>query len=193
MKPLSARAQTGLLIALMMAMVATRFHHEGNLVNAWLPDASMAVFLVGGLFLRSYWRFAVLMALAVGVDWAAIELAGVSDFCITPAYAALPLAYAVLWQAGRLCLRWREPAMRPLLRVLAVGVVAAALSFLISNGAFYWLGGRYATPHLAEYLARALEWGPLFVRTTTTYLAVALAGYFLFARIGAARHPAAAH
>jgi hypothetical protein len=193
MKPLSQRAQTGLLITLMVVMVATRFHHEGNLVNAWLPDASMSVFFLGGLLLRSYWRFAVLMALAVAVDWAAVDLAGVSDFCITAAYAALPLAYAVLWQGGRLCRHWCVPVARPLLRVLAVGVIAAALSFLVSNGAFYWFGGRYAAPHLAEYLARAWQWGPLFVSTTTAYLLVALAGYYVTARIAAARASALAH
>ena len=45
----------------------------------------------------------------------------------------------------------------------------------ISNGAFYWLGGRYDDPHFAEYVARAWQWGPLFVRTTMTYVVVALA------------------
>jgi hypothetical protein len=55
-----------------------------------------------------------------------------------------------------------------------VGVLAAAVSFLISNAAFYWWGGRYADPHWGQYLARAWQWGPLFVRTTALYLAVAL-------------------
>ncbi|MFT4249338.1 MAG: hypothetical protein QM581_15110 [Pseudomonas sp.] len=185
MKPLSRPAQTGLFIALMIVMVATRFNHVG----AWLhlPDASMAVFFLGGLYLRSHWRFGVLLVLAFAVDWAAIELAGVSDFCVTAAYAALPVAYGVLWYAGRGFASRLVATPAVLALAWGIGVIAAALSFLISNGAFYWLGGRYAEPHLAEYLARAWQWGPLFVRTSAGYLAAALVLHYFIARVGASR------
>lgn len=191
MKPLSRSAETALFVTLMVAMVATRFHHEGNLVHQHLPDASMAVFFLGGLYLRSHWRFAVLLALAVAVDWAAIELAGVSDFCVTAAYAALPLAYGVLWYAGRLYSGRLSAGAGSLAAAWGLGIAAAALSFLISNGAFYWLGGRYPDPNLAQYLARAWQWGPLFVRTTACYLAAALVLHHLVVRIGSVRRVAA--
>jgi hypothetical protein len=187
MKPLSRPAETAAFIALMLVMVATRFNHVGTLLH--LPDASMAVFFLGGLYLRGHWRFAVLLALAFAIDWAAIRLAGVSDFCVTAAYAALPVAYGVLWYAGRALAARLSGRIAMLALAWAVGVVAAALSFLVSNGAFYWLGGRYPDPHLAEYLARAWQWGPLFVRTTACYLAVALALHGVLARAIGARRP----
>lgn len=179
MTPLSRPAQRTLLIALMLAMTATRFHHVGDWLH--LPDASMAVFFLGGLALRRQTAFALLLMLAVLIDWAAVALAGVSDFCITAAYAALPLAYAVLWYAGRALQARLAPAAMSLCAAWALGVAAAAVSFLISNGAFYWLGGRYTDPHWAQYLQRAWQWGPVFVRSTALYLAVALvaAGYVL--------------
>lgn len=190
MKPLSRPAATALFIALMIVMVATRFNHVGDWLH--LPDASMAVFFLGGLYLRRHWQFAVLVALAFAVDWAAIELAGVSDFCVTAAYALLPLAYAVLWYAARALAPRLGQGGGALTLAWMLGVAAAVLSFLVSNGAFYWFGGRYPQPHLAEYLARAWQWGPLFVRTTAAYLAIALLVHYGVARIAAARRPLAA-
>ena len=172
MNPMSRPAQTGLLIALMVVMVATRFNHIGSWMH--LPDASMAVFFTGGLLLRRHLHFVVLVLLSVAIDWAAVSIAGVSSFCITVAYSLLPVAYAVLWYGGRAFAPYLSTRPRSILLAWGVGVLAAALSFLVSNGAFYWLGGRYPHPHMAEYLARAWQWGPLFVRTTASYIAVAL-------------------
>ncbi len=173
MKPLSNPINLGLFAAFSALMVATRFHHFGDALH--LPDASMALFFLGGLYLRRHWQFVAMLALAVAIDWAAVSLAGVSDFCITPAYAFLLPAYAVLWYGGRLYSPRLRAGNRALWGAAAVGLLAASLSFVVSNGAFYWLGGRYAEPHFAEYVARLWQWGPLFVRTTMTYVVVALA------------------
>ncbi|KQQ80034.1 hypothetical protein ASF73_02385 [Xanthomonas sp. Leaf131] len=174
MTSLSHPAERLLFIALMLMMTATRFHHVSDWLH--LPDASMALFFLGGLALRRHADFVALLVLSVAIDWAAVTLAGVSDFCITAAYAALPAAYGVLWYAGRAYHARLRPGAISLGTAWAMGTLAAVLSFLISNGAFYWWGGRYTDPHWAQYLQRAWQWGPLFVRTTSLYLAVALVG-----------------
>ena len=173
MKPLPSNVNLGLFAAFAVLMVATRFHHFGDALH--VPDASMALFFLGGLYLRRHWQFAAFIALAVAIDWVAIEHAGVSDFCVTPAYSFLLPAYGVLWYAGRLQANRFDTSWRSLLSASGLALVASTLSFAMSNGAFYWLGGRYANPHFAEYVARALQWGPLFVRTTMAYVVVALA------------------
>jgi len=172
MNPLPRTVNLGLFAAFAAIMLATRFHHFGDVLH--LPDASMALFFLGGLYLRRHWQFAVFIVLAVVIDWVAIEHAGVSDFCVTPAYSFLLPAYGVLWYAGRLYAGRFDTGWRSLLVATFVALVASSLSFAISNGAFYWLGGRYANPHFAEYVARAWQWGPLFVRTTMSYVLVAL-------------------
>src|SRR5690606_15593697 len=65
------------LAALAMLMLATRFHHFGDALH--LPDASMAIFLCGGLYLaaresgaRVHGAFFALAALAGVIDWIAI-------------------------------------------------------------------------------------------------------------------------
>ncbi|WP_407471767.1 hypothetical protein ABFU14_05520 [Xanthomonas campestris pv. raphani] len=172
MLPLSRPAERAVFIAALLVMTATRFHHTSDWLH--LPDASMALFFLGGLALRRHRYFIGLLLMSVLIDWAAVTLAGVSDFCITAAYAALPFAYGVLWYAGSALHARVGRSAVALGGMWCVGVLAAAVSFLISNAAFYWWGGRYADPHWGPYLARAWQWGPLFVRTTALYLAVAL-------------------
>ncbi len=173
MKPISERFPPWLTPLLAVVMIATRFKHFGDVVH--LPDASMALFFLGGLWVRRHLAFIGLLVLAVVIDEVSVHYLGISDFCMTPAYAFLPLAYAVLWYAGRLYASVDAGhAARYLVGAFAVALVAASLSFAISNGSFYWLGGRYAQPHTSEYLARLWQWGPLFLRVTMGYIVVAL-------------------
>lgn len=172
-----------LALLFVLVMVATRFKHFGDMLH--LPDASMAVFFLGGVYLRRHWMFALMVVLAVVLDWVSISYAGVSDFCVTAAYAFLPLAYAVLWYAGRSYAPKLTGQFRSLAGAFGVALVAAAVSFAISNGSFYWLGGRYPDPNVAQYLARLWQWGPLFVRTTMSYIVVALIVHAVCARLAA--------
>jgi hypothetical protein len=169
---------TGLLALLMLA---TRSGHFGDMLH--LPDASMAVFFLGGVYARRYLMFAALLVLAVAIDYVAIRYAGVSDYCVTAAYAFLPGAYAVLWYGGRWCAR------RGFSRYAAFAAAAgfAALSFLVSNGAFYWLGGYVAHADLAGWAANAWRWGPRFVATTLGYAGAVLAAHEIVARVRALR------
>jgi len=188
MKSLQRPAATAVLVSLLIVMVATRFHHFGDLLH--LPDASMALFFLGGFYLRRYPLYLVMLALAVLVDYVGIRQQGISFFqhyCVTPAYYALLLSYFVLWQAGRWISVRRQDGAASLGLVWLVGVAAAVVSFLISNGAFYWFGGRYPDPNWSQYLARAGQWGPLFVRTTASYMAVALVVHYALMRLQARR------
>lgn len=194
------RMHVAAFVALAALMTATRVHHFGTALH--LPDASMAVFFLGGLALRGAgrgWRahlpFLSLAALAGVVDWASITYAGVSDFCVTVAYSFLLPAYAVLWYGGRWAAGRFGTDADGFAGRAAVALGSATGSFLISNGAFYWLGGRYPDPNVAQYLERVWQWGPLFVRTTMTYVLVALVLHALaiaFTRSGLARRPAGA-
>lgn len=179
----SRPAQYGLFAALLTLMLATRFHHFGDALH--LPDASMAVFFLGGLYLRRHAAFVGYLLIAVAIDYTAITGRGLSFFqhyCVTPSYAFLLLAYAALWYAGRMYAPHMAARPRALLGGLGVALLAAGVSFLISNGAFYWWGGRYPQPHFAEYIERVWKWGPLFVRTTLGYVAAGFLVHALIAR-----------
>ncbi|MEP7044729.1 MAG: hypothetical protein ABI843_16805, partial [Dokdonella sp.] len=158
---------------------------------AWLsrPERpfGMAVLFLGGLYLRRHAMFLVFIAVAVAIDWISIDYAGVSSFCVTPAYAFLLPAYAALWYSGRAYAERLRETPASMACALGVALLCAAASFAISNSAFYWLGGRYANPQVGEYLARLWQWGPLFVSTTLCYIALALAAHAILAWTARAR------
>jgi hypothetical protein len=185
MKPLSKIASTATFAALAALMLATRFHHFGTALN--LPDASMAIFFLGGLYLRRHALFGVFTALALAIDWIAVSMLGTDPFCVTPAYSFLLPAYAVLWYGGRRYADRLQPSLVSGLGALAVAFASASLSFLVSNGAFYWLGGQHAEPSLAGNLASAWTWGPLFVGTTMAWMLGAALVHGLYARLLAGR------
>ncbi|WP_242691329.1 hypothetical protein [Lysobacter enzymogenes] len=185
---LAGPAQFAILAVLSVLLAATRFKAVGTLLH--LPDASMAVFFLGGLYLQRHRLFAGLLAAAVAIDYLAITGRGLDFFqhyCVTPSYWFLLLAYAVLWYLGRAWAPSMAARPRAFAGALAVALVAATASFLISNGAFYWFGGRYPDPNFAEYVQRVLRWGPVFVGTTMAYIGAALLAHALLARFAGAR------
>src|ERR1035437_4084549 len=87
------------LFALMVLLMAsTRSHHFDSLTH--LPDASLAVFLLAGIYLPLL-AFPALLVVAGLADYAAFNYANISDWCFSPAYWFLIPTYAVLFYAGR--------------------------------------------------------------------------------------------
>jgi hypothetical protein len=169
MKFLPTRKQWPILVALMAIMLVTRYHHIGSILH--LKDASMGIFFAAGFWLGGTLALPLLMLEAVLIDWYAISVAGVSDFCVTPAYSMLAVAYAVLWYGGSwYARRHYAPKLATLVPLALVAVLSTTLSFIVSNGAFYWLGGRYANPHFAEYVDRLALYLPSFVTVALLWI-----------------------
>ena len=179
----TAIPRTPLVIALLLAalMAATRFHHFGSAIS--LPDASLAIFFLAGFYLRSPLLFAGLLAEAALVDSVAITYGGVSDWCISPAYVFLIPTYASLWFAGRWAAARHRQAwstLAPLFAALAAGV---AVAFLISNGSFYLLSGRFPELSWAQYAARVAKYFPPYAMSTFLYVLLAAAVHAVLAAV----------
>lgn len=174
MKLLSQRPMLiGLFLVVLMA--STRMHHFGSALH--LPDASLAVFLLAGLFIASPLLFAGLLLEAGALDYVAITHLGVSDWCVTSAYWFLIPTYAVLWYAGRFYARIHQHNLRSLGIFSGISVAALSVAFFISNSAFYWFSGRYTNTNVSEYLARATEYYVPYLTGGLLYLACAAALY----------------
>lgn len=165
-----------ILLALAGLMAATRGQYFAPLGHH-LPDASVAVFLLGGFYLRRLYAFSLLFALAVAIDILAVGWGGVSGFCITPAYGMLLPAYGAAWLLGLWYSRHHRDSTStiPLLvaTVLAAGVVTEALA----SGGFYLLSGRFDDPSLVG-LGHSL----------VSYLPEALAALLLYIGLAASAH-----
>lgn len=183
MTTLSKRYQFVIGCILVALMVATRGYHFPT-VKTMLPSASWAVFFLAGIYLRAVWLPGLLMALAVGLDYIAITIGGVSAFCVSPAYAALLPAYASLWFAGR----WYQSrcglmtiAPLPLIASVSTG---ALLCEIISSGSFYVFSGRFAAPTFVEFADRFNRYFPSSLISIAVWVGIAtvLHGVVLAAR-----------
>lgn len=176
--------RTWVIVAgLILAIAATRFHHFGSAVS--LPDASYAVFFLGGLYLARFARasivaFIVLLAEAGFVDYYATSVQGISDFCVTPAYWFLIPTYGSLWFAGRwVASRFVKEGQNTegmgLIGLALTTGVAASFAFLLSSGSFYLLSGHFNTMAAIEYASSAAQYYVWYVSVTLLYVACAVA------------------
>jgi len=165
------RSQIVVALLLVLIMAATRFHHFGSAIQ--LPDASLAIFFLAGVYLRPAWFFPLFLATAALIDYVAITVGGVSSWCVTPAYFFLIPTYAAVWVAGR----WYAPRHRDSWRTLAPLIGALALgttvAFLISNGSFYLFSGRFQDVTTAAYAARVARYLPPYLGYTFIYVLLA--------------------
>lgn len=169
--------------ALVLLMAMTRYNHFGSAVA--LPDASYAVFFLGGLFLgRVRWSlaiFALLLVEAALVDYYAINFAGISGWCMTSAYAFLVFAYGALWLVGR----WYAPRHTLTLKgsagLLSVAVAAGSAAFIIANVSFYLLAGYFDSMGVMQYVASVSQYYTSYVAVTMFYIGAAMCGQMLYA------------
>jgi hypothetical protein len=168
----SSRQQQPIAIgaALIALMAATRFHHFGS--GSYLPDASLAVFLLAGFYLRSPWMLLVLLGEAALADYLTIE-GGTSSFCVTSAYVFLIPTYAAMWLGGRLYRRVHTWSWQTLLPLAAIAVTSTVIAFAISNGSFYVLSGYFPNPSWSEYAAGFMKYLPPYLASTCMYIALA--------------------
>ncbi|MEA3274632.1 MAG: hypothetical protein U9Q81_04920 [Pseudomonadota bacterium] len=178
MSELNTRDQLSIGLALAAVMAFTRGQHIAALGHH-LPDATLAVFFLAGLYLRPGWVFPALFAHALLIDVAAVGWGGVSSFCISPAYGFLVPAYGAMWFAGRWyagCHRFSWSMLAPLSASL---LGAAVVAELLASGGFYVFSGRFSNSSILGLGSRLVAYFP------TTLAAVAL-----YAVIAAALHSA---
>lgn len=162
---LSAQTLTLPLIAL---MALTRFHHFGDAFS--LPDASLAVFFLAGLgFARRWWLLGFLMLEAAVIDYVAITHFNVSAFCVSPAYVFLIPTYAVMWFAGSFCVKFKSLNAGEMLSSMGVMLLATSTAFLLSNGSFYLLSGRYPDSSWTQYISRVMQYYPPYTSAALCY------------------------
>jgi hypothetical protein len=166
-------------LVLVALMIATRGHHFASITH--LPSASWAVFFLAGVYLRPVWAFAGLLALAGGLDFAAVTWGGVSNFCTSPAYPFLLPAYGSLWLAGRWFAKHYSFGVQALPRLGASLLGGAVLAELFSSGGFYFFSGRYAEPTLAEFGMRLVKYFPHALETLAFWMGIAIVVHVAFA------------
>jgi hypothetical protein len=158
-------------ISLIALIVLTRFHHFGDILH--LPDATLAVFFFAG-FYRKKALLGFLLILAGLIDYAAFQN-GVSDWCVSPAYAFLIPTYAAMWFAGRYCATYNDMKVMEFVKSVGFLVLAASVAFAISNSSFYLFSGRFEDLSFVDYFVRVAIYYPSYVGVSIVYGVVGLA------------------
>jgi len=167
------------IFALLAAlMAATRFNHFGSAVS--LPDASYAVFFLGGLYLSRFARasvaaFSVLIIEAGLIDYYATSVQGISDWCMSPAYWFLLPTYGSLWLVGRWFAMRYAMEGKGLTALALAAWAASSFAFAFSNATFYLFSGRFADMSTVEYTSRIAQYYASYVSVALLYIACAVA------------------
>ena len=182
------RPRLALFAALALLMAATRLNHFGM-----VPDASWAVFFLGGFYLWSNtrWAFPALMVLAVAVDYVVITGTGASfwsHYCVSPGYWMLLPAHFALWAAGAGLRRFgQDKPLRQLAGLAPALLLGVAACHLFAQGGFYWLANAVAEPSVAGWAANYGHWFMPYLGTTALYVGLALPVHVLAALMQRAR------
>lgn len=161
-------SKTSLLIAVAIAfmMLLTRGSHV--LTSVSLPDASLALLLIGGLYLRKAAWFLLFVVLATAIDFGAAAIDSLQAFCLTAGYWGMLPTYAVMWLAGL----WlsKQTHNLDIMKYTFAGLFSTFLAFVISTQTYYLFSGRFPANGLIASLQQGWSYLPGYMAFTAMYL-----------------------
>ena len=140
-----------------------------------LPDASLAVFFLGGTLLRRWASFAGLFLLAFMIDLAVAPGVQETAWCLSPAYWGLLPAYGALWLAGRALAE--RAAGDPLADSIMLALAGVSAAFLISNLTWYLASGPIDGLGFGAFWLAVARYYPPYVGSALLYLLPAWTAY----------------
>jgi hypothetical protein len=156
------------LIALAIAffMLLTRGSHV--LTSVALPDASLALLFIGGLYLRKSAWFVFFVLLATVIDFGASAIDSWYGFCLTAGYWGMLPTYAAMWLAGV----WLSKQSDSLdaVKYSFAGLLATFLAFVFSTQTYYLFSGRFPNTGILETIQYGWDYLPSYMGFTTLYL-----------------------
>jgi len=159
---------TKIIIAAAIAffMLLTRGSHV--LTSVSLPDASLALLLIGGLYLRKAVWFALFVVLATVIDFGAAAIDSIQAFCLTDGYWGMLPTYAAMWLAGA----WlsKQADSTDISKYAAASVVSTFAAFVISTQTYYLFSGRFPDAGIVESMQHGWEYLPSYMGFTAMYL-----------------------
>lgn len=153
--------------AIAFLMLLTRGSHV--LTSVSLPDASLALFLIGGLYLRKTIWFALFVTLATAIDFGAAAIDSVQAFCLTDGYWGMLPTYAVMWLAGI----WlgKQSDSTDIFKYAAASILSTFAAFIFSTQTYYLFSGRFPDAGIIESIKHGWEYLPAYMGFTVMYLA----------------------
>jgi len=150
-------------ILLLLAMSITRGSHL--LTSVSLPDASFAIFLIGGMLLKKPKWFISLFILSVVIDLATLSINTAYQIPINLGYLGLFASYGIMWLFGS-----RIANTKSFSKFAAFSVLATLIAFLISTQTYNLLSGTFPDITIKQSIQTGWEYLPQSFIYTMSYL-----------------------
>lgn len=140
-----------------------------------LPDASVVLFLLGGLYLRRAAWFVAFFVLATIIDFGAAALDPIQGFCLTKGYWGLIPAYGVMWLGGMWLAKQNDvfaASLNAMAPYALVSMFTTLIAFVISTQTYYLFSGRFPAQGLVESMKHGWEYLPSWMGFSAMYFAI---------------------
>ena len=162
-------------IFLVLLMTLTRGSHL--LTSVSLPDASFALFLIGGMLLKKPKWFISLFAYSVAIDLVTLSMNSAYHIPINLGYFGLLPSYGVMWFIGSSITNTKS-----LLKFISFSLLATFTAFLISTQTYNLLSGTFPGITIKESILAGWEYLPQSLIYTMSYLMAYWGIHSLFKR-----------
>lgn len=169
--------QLAIAAAIAFFMLLTRGSHV--LTSVALPDASLALLLIGGLYLRKAAWFALFVVLATAIDFGAAAIDSLQAFCLTVGYWGMLPTYAAMWLAGV----WlgKQANSFDTIKFTLAALFSTFTAFVISTQTYYLFSGRFPNNGVIETIQYGWNYLPSYMGFTAMYLI----GFWVLAKASA--------
>jgi hypothetical protein len=150
---------------ILFLMVLTRGSHL--LTSISLPDASFALFLIGGMLLKKPKWFISLLVFSVAIDLVTLSMNNAYQIPINFGYLGLLPSYGIMWFFGS-----RIANTKSFLKFAVFGVIATLITFVISTQTYNLLSGLFPDITIKESMQTGWEYLPQSFIYTMSYLLV---------------------
>ncbi len=150
-------------IFLLLVMSITRGSHLLTVFS--LPDASFALFLIGGMLLNKPKWFISLFIFSFVIDLAALSMNNPYQIPMNLGYLGLLPSYGIMWLFGS-----RIANTKSFLKFTAFSFLATLIAFLISTQTYNLLSGTYPGITIKESILAGWEYLPQSLIYTMSYL-----------------------
>ena len=138
---------------ILFLMVLTRGSHL--LTSISLPDASFALFLIGGMLLKKPKWFISLLTFSFVIDLVTISMNNTYQIPINLGFLGLLASYGIMWFFGS-----RIANTKSFLRFSAFGVISTLISFVISTQTYNLHSGLFPDITIKESMQTGWEYLP---------------------------------
>jgi len=148
---------------ILFLMGLTRGSHL--LTSISLPDASFALFLIGGMLLKKPKWFISLLTFSFVIDLVTISMNNTYQIPINLGFLGLLASYGIMWFFGS-----RIANTKSFLRFSAFGVISTLISFVISTQTYNLHSGLFPDITIKESMQTGWEYLPQSFIYTISYL-----------------------